>query len=312
MPRDIAMKVVNNVDALLGYWDRTLHLRFANAAYRDWFERPHQELIGIYMPDLLGPLFPANLTRIRAALDGHLQEFEQAIPLRDGSIRQTLCSYHPDIEDGVVHGFSVQAIDITRLKELEFQLQQAKEHAEALATHDFLTGLPNRVPLMDRLHSALARVKRDNRLFGVIAMDIDGFKAINDTHGHHIGDCVLVEIANRMKSSIRSTDTVTRLGGDEFIFLIDDVDSVEGVCIALHRLLDAVCRPLTFGKMRLTPSLSCGIAIFPNDGCDPHDLLTQSDAALYKAKRQGKNCSVFAEHLFLPPDRMLQSPPVQP
>ena len=312
MPRDMAMKVVNNVDALLGYWDRTLHLRFANAAYKIWFERPEQELIGISMPDLLGPIFQNNLVYVRGALDGHVQQFEQAIHLQDGRVRQTISSYYPDIDEGIVQGFSVQVIDVTRMKELEMELQLAKEHAEALATHDYLTGLPNRVHLMDRIQTALARVKRDNRLFGVVALDIDGFKSINDNHGHPVGDCVLVEIASRMKTAIRSTDTVTRLGGDEFIFLIDDVDSVDGVSVALHRLLEAVCQPLTIGRFRMTPSLSCGIAIFPHDGSDPHDLLTQSDAALYKAKRKGKNCSVFAENLLLPPDPLLQSPPPQP
>jgi len=296
MLQDFGLKVVNDVDAILSYWDRDLRCRFANAAYKVWFGKDHEEIIGLTMEEILGSaIFESIQPHARAALEGCPQVFERCRTFPDGRVRYSLASYYPDIQNGVVQGFSVHVSDVTRLKELEFALNRAKEKAESLATHDFLTGLPNRLALVDRLENAFARVKRDGRLFGIIAIDVDGFKSVNDNHGHIVGDHVLIQIASRMKRSIRGTDTVVRLGGDEFLFLVDDVDSPEGVSIALNRLVDAVCQPMQLGTIRLTPSLSCGIAIFPRDGSDEIDLMAKADAALYRAKRQGKNCSVFAQ-----------------
>jgi len=296
MLQDFGLKVVNDVNAILSYWDRDLRCRFANAAYKVWFGKDHEEILGLTMAEVLSePIFALVQAHARAALEGQPQVFELSRTFPDGRVRYSLASYYPDIQNGVVQGFSVHVSDVTRLKQLELALNLAKERAEALATHDFLTGLPNRLALADRIQTAFARVKRDGRLFGVVAIDIDGFKSIKDTHGHLVGDHVLIQIAARMKSAIRGTDTVTRLGGDEFLFLVDDVDSADGVRTALHRLLEAVCQPMQLGRIRITPSLSCGIAIFPRDGTDEPELMAKADAALYRAKRQGKNCSVFAQ-----------------
>jgi diguanylate cyclase (GGDEF)-like protein/PAS domain S-box-containing protein len=294
-PIEIAFKVIDHVDAMLGYWDRDLRCKFANAAYQTWFGRSRQEMIGISMEDLLGPLFELNLPHIQAALRGEVQVFEREIPLPDGSVRHSLASYYPDISNGAVLGFSVQVADVTRMKRLEFELQEAKKQAELLATHDFLTGLPNRVLLIDRISAAITRADQQGGLVGVIAIDMDGFKAINDTYGHEVGDEVLKEIACRMKCAIRATDTVTRLGGDEFIFLATELDTIESLLSATDRLLIAVCQPIKLHGINLTPSLSCGIAIYPSHGSCAIELLARADGALYEAKRQGKSCVVLAE-----------------
>jgi len=291
---DIAMKVVDNVDVMLGYWDRDLRCRFANAAYQVWFGKSRQDLLGSPIQDLLGPLYEMNRPYILAALDGKTQVFERAIPLPDGSTRHSLAAYYPDIVNGVVCGFTVQVTDVTRLKRLEFELQEAKIRAELMATHDFLTGLPNRVLLMDRIASAMARVRRSAGLFGIVAIDLDGFKAINDTYGHDAGDGVLREVASRMKGAIRATDTISRLGGDEFIFLLNDVATTEAVTSAIQHMMDAVSQPLQFKTVTITPGLSCGISIYPTNGTTEKDLLARADAALYEAKRLGKNRFVFS------------------
>src|SRR5581483_12072923 len=154
---NIAIKVVDNVDVMLGYWDRNLKCQFANAAYQVWFGKSRRDLLGSSIQDLLGPLYEMNLPYILAALEGKAQVFERTIPLPDGSTRHSLASYYPDIVNGEVCGFTVQVTDVTRLKRLEFELQEAKNRAELMATHDFLTGLPNRVLLMDRIEIAMAR-----------------------------------------------------------------------------------------------------------------------------------------------------------
>ncbi|WP_263377032.1 GGDEF domain-containing protein [Granulicella aggregans] len=294
---EIAMKVVDNVDALLGYWDRDLRCRFANAAYGVWFGRTRDELVGLTMEEVLGePLFDMNHNHALAALAGEIQVFERAIMLPDGSIRNSLASYIPDIRDGVVLGFSVQVTDVSRMKSLELELKEAKRQAEVLATHDFLTGLPNRVLLSESIRHALAEVHRKGGSFGVVAIDFDGFKAINDTYGHQGGDKFLQEMAARMKSGIRDGDTVTRLGGDEFVLLVNEAKKSEDVMLTVRRLFDSVRRPLCLEGGSMIPSLSAGIAVFPVDGVSETELMAKADAALYEAKRKGKNRFVLAEN----------------
>jgi diguanylate cyclase (GGDEF)-like protein/PAS domain S-box-containing protein len=291
---DIARKVIDNVDAMMGYWDRDLRCRFVNAAYQVWFGRSREEILHRSKQELMGPIFDADLPHIQAALNGEVQVFERDITLPDGSIRHTLTAYYPDIVDGVVQGFSVQVTDVSRMKRLEIELQNAKRQAEMLATHDFLTGLPNRVLLMDRISAATTHAERAGGVVGVIAIDVDGFKDVNDSYGHEVGDCVLKKIAVRMKEAIRATDTVTRLGGDEFIFLATEAEGVAGLESAIIRLQRAVHQPLECLGITLSPSISCGIAVFPAQGAGATELLLSADAALYKAKRQGKGCFVFA------------------
>ncbi|MBB6144182.1 diguanylate cyclase (GGDEF)-like protein/PAS domain S-box-containing protein [Silvibacterium bohemicum] len=291
---DIAMKVIDRVDTMLGYWDRNLRCRFVNAAYPAWFGRTREEILKMTKKELLGPFFELEWPYISGVLSGQPQVFERDFTLPDGSIRHTIASYYPDIANGIVQGFSVQVTDVTPLKRLEIELQAAKKQAEMLATHDFLTGLPNRVLLMDRISAAMMRAEREGGVVGLVAIDIDEFKNVNDSYGHEAGDFVLKSIANRMKEAIRATDTVTRLGGDEFLLLAADAEGVPGIESAIARVQRAVNQPLEYNGIALTPSISCGAAIFPSNGKNPNELLVSADAALYQAKRQGKSCLVLA------------------
>jgi diguanylate cyclase (GGDEF)-like protein/PAS domain S-box-containing protein len=288
-PLEIQLKVMDNVDAMLGYWDKDLRCRFANAAYKVWFGKSRKEVVGISMKDLLGPLFELNLPHVRAVLKGEVQVFERDIPLPDGSMRHSLASYYPDVLDGKVVGFSVQVADVTRMKELELELQAAKAKAEMLATHDFLTGLPNRVLLADTISQAIGRAGRTGMLVGITVIDIDGFKEINDTFGHETGDEYLKEIARRLNSVVRITDTVARLGGDEFIFIACECRTIEDLELAMKRLVDALSPRWVYGQADLNPSVSCGVAVFPAHGANMTQLLVAADAAMYQAKRQGKS-----------------------
>lgn len=291
---DIALKVVDHVDALLGYWDRDLRCRFANAAYKTWFGRNRSNILGMSMHDLLGPLFELNLPHVLRVLEGEVQIFEREIPLPDGSVRYSLASYYPDIVDGVVVGFSVQVADVSKMKQLERELQAAKQKAEMLAQHDYLTGLPNRMRLEDTIAFAISQARTVGRLVGVACLDMDGFKQINDTRGHKAGDEFLCEIALRMKRALRPVDTVARHGGDEFIFVACDLDTVESLRRVVERLFQAVCLPWIYQDTELVPSLSCGVSYFPSNGLCTEELLAAADSAMYLAKRMGKNQIVFA------------------
>jgi diguanylate cyclase (GGDEF)-like protein/PAS domain S-box-containing protein len=191
-------------------------------------------------------------------------------------------------EDGVFVLSTV--VDVTHREEL----MVAKAKAEELATHDFLTGLPNRVLLLDRIKQALAMAKRKQQMVALLSLDIDDFKRVNDTYGHGIGDRFLVEIAARMKNSLRESDTITRVGGDEFLLLAPEIESiVQAEGIAAH-ILEFVRPPFQLWELTLSTTFSLGIALYPRDGKTPEALIANSDRGLYIAKGLGKNRFAFA------------------
>jgi diguanylate cyclase (GGDEF)-like protein len=184
---------------------------------------------------------------------------------------------------------------VTRLKRLEGALRNEKVRAEHLATHDFLTGLPNRVLLVDRILQALALARRHHLMVGVLCLDIDDFKKVNDTYGHAAGDRLITEMASRMRKSLRETDTVTRLGGDEFLLLAPAITSIAQVETITRHVLDEARHPLRIGEATLSPTASVGIALYPAHGTTPEELMASADRALYAAKRLGKNGYQIAE-----------------
>jgi diguanylate cyclase (GGDEF)-like protein len=163
-----------------------------------------------------------------------------------------------------------------------------------MVLHDQLTKLPNRTLLEDRLTQAINKAARSNGHFALMFMDLDGFKAINDSLGHHIGDRLLVEVADRLICSMRAHDTVARLGGDEFVILVELARPDDAMPVA-EKLVEVVGQPFTVEKHELRVSASVGIAIYPDDGSTRHDLVINADAAMYHTKRSGRNGYNFFE-----------------
>jgi diguanylate cyclase (GGDEF)-like protein/PAS domain S-box-containing protein len=158
------------------------------------------------------------------------------------------------------------------------------------AHHDALTGLPNRSLFYDRLTHELARARRhDGRRLAVLFLDLDQFKVVNDTLGHAAGDRLLIEIAGRLRQTVRESDTVARVGGDEFTFLLPGIDRAEDAARAAQKILDAVSRPIEVGGHPLYVTTSIGISLYPADGEEPEALLSSADIAMYRAKEQGRN-----------------------
>ncbi|MDO8464401.1 MAG: EAL domain-containing protein [Gallionella sp.] len=172
--------------------------------------------------------------------------------------------------------------DITLLKQHEKQL-------EHIAHYDALTGIPNRVLLADRLQQAIAFSKREKKLLAICYLDLDGFKAINDSMGHEAGDLVLVEISMRIKNAVREGDTVARLGGDEFVILLTGLDAPEECAASLNRLLEASAKPIFINDKLFKLSASIGVSLYPLDDEDPDILLRHADQAMYSAKQSGRN-----------------------
>jgi diguanylate cyclase (GGDEF)-like protein/PAS domain S-box-containing protein len=280
---------------MVAYWDIDQTCVFANNAYREWFGKSRDEVVGHTLQELLGPLYAMNLPYIRAAYAGTRQVFEREIPTPGGVVRYSLATYTPRRVNGRVCGIFVHVADVTPLKMLEKQLKVAKDRAEHIATHDFLTGLPNRVLLMDRVAQALSFAERGFHMVAVLSLDVDDFKKINDDHGHGAGDRMLIEIARRTCEVVRDSDTVTRMGGDEFLVLALEIESMAEVEILANRIRQGVSKPLTLGNATVVPTFSLGIAVYPQDGATPETLIANSDRALYAAKRLGKNLYTFAD-----------------
>ncbi len=297
---DILLEIIDHLDAMVAYWDTNKICVFANDAYHDWLGRTKQEMIGITMQELLGPMYPMNSPYIEAALAGKTQVFERDVPAPDGKIRHSLATYIPHIVDGRVRGMFVHVADVTPLKRLENELRAAKTEAERLATHDFLTGLPNRVLLVDRILQALALSHRTRHKTALISVDIDDFKQINDTYGHPAGDRFLIEIASRLTHLLRESDSVTRMGGDEFILLVPEIESNAQVETLAKRTLESLKAPFQLGRETLTCTCSVGIALYPQHGTSPEALIANSDRAAYLAKKLGKSRYAFAGSLRSP------------
>jgi len=291
---ELAIKLIDNIPAMLAYWDIRQVCRFSNGAYHEWYGKSREDMIGITLKELLGSMYKKNLPHIKKALAGEKQTFMREITLPDGTVRHSIGTYVPDLVDGKVLGFFVHVADVTPLKILEQELKAAKDRAEELATHDFLTGLPNRVLLNDRIVKAIALAKRKKKLVALLTMDMDGFKSVNDTYGHGEGDRLLQEIARRLMAAIRDMDTATRLGGDEFIVLALELEHEEQVRVVANRILEASRLPFVCGLDTLHPTFSIGIALYPRDGTNAQDLMVSSDKALYEAKRLGKDRFAFA------------------
>jgi diguanylate cyclase (GGDEF)-like protein/PAS domain S-box-containing protein len=185
-------------------------------------------------------------------------------------------------ETGNVIGFRGVARDVTERKRLERELND-------IATHDFLTGLPNRLLLHDRLNVALAAARRNRARLVVMMLDLDRFKVVNDTYGHSIGDKLLRAAGERLLTLMRKSDTVARVGGDEFLVLLPKVSRVEDSVKVGRKILEAFRKPFTVNSYKITVTTSLGFAIYPEDGEDSDALLRNADIAMYWVKEQGRD-----------------------
>ncbi len=210
----------------------------------------------------------------------------------------------PDFEEESVH-YLVLMSDVTAVK-------QSRAELEYLATHDILTGMPNRRLFIDRLEGAMARARRTKCACALLFLDLDRFKAVNDMLGHQTGDALLQALALRLEGAIRASDSLARIGGDEFTVICEDLTSGTDVAAVAEKILRALDRPFRIRGTDIEVSASVGIAVFPDDAEDPDELLRHADAAMYAAKRAGRACFRFftrelrdrADRLFLVEQRL--------
>jgi diguanylate cyclase (GGDEF)-like protein/PAS domain S-box-containing protein len=254
----------------------------------------HHELIG--MP--FSRIFPVDTgIDVQRMLTGLLLEnakekrFEAHVAHADGHPRTITCSLLPLKEGERVIGIAGTAVDITERK-------AAEQRIEHLAYHDPLTNLPNRRLLNDRLMMAMSQAQRDGRMVAVLFVDLDRFKSINDSLGHRTGDAVLQELGTRLRAAVRSTDTVARMGGDEFVFLLPGIDRAEEAIGVAHKVLDAVRRPFNIEAREFVVTASVGISFYPTHASDGDTLIKQADTALFESKRRSSDTyEIFDESM---------------
>ena len=235
------------------------------------------------------PIHPDDLEELRSVveramsmIEGHAM-FLARVSRADGEWRWLEGVVTNLLDDPAVAGIVINARDVT-------ERRRAEEATRHQALHDPLTGLPNRRLFNDRLDHALARQARAEGSVAVLVIDLDGFKTVNDSLGHGVGDSLLVAVAQRFRSSLRTFETISRLGGDEFAILIEDLRSPDDAEIVAQRLLEALVDPVPLTDREVAIGASIGIAIAERIDDVPERLLSNADAAMYRAKREGKGC----------------------
>ncbi len=269
---------------------------FVNSAAAKMFGYEVEEIIGRpshstwhhTKPD--GSPYPIEECKIlSASVDGTVHRVSTEVFWRkDGTSFPVEYASTPIYEQGRTTGVVVTFADITERKKSEEQI-------EHLATHDLLTDLPSLRLARDRVSAAINMARRYKKAVAVMFIDLDGFKAVNDTLGHDAGDYVLQQVALRLLSCVRETDTVARVGGDEFLIIATEINSPENAVQIARKVITLVSQPVIFKEQQAVIGTSIGIAIFPDHGEDMDQLIKLADEAMYKVKNAGKNGFRFVD-----------------
>lgn len=276
--------LTDNIPALVADVGRDLRYRFANQAYQEWFGADPATLVGSTLESLYGAealrSWQPELARV---LQGERVQFERSMVLQ-GRRQYSTATYLPYRNaQGQVDGFYALVFDVTASKELALRLEDE-------ATRDALTGLPNRRLLQRNLPAALARADRQGHNLALLFMDLNGFKGVNDTHGHEAGDELLRLVGQRLVGAVRVTDTVARLAGDEYVVLLEPVaDAAADPPLVADKIAAAIAVPFPLEAATVQVTISIGTAVYqPGCGTSAEALLSGADNAMYAAKRAGK------------------------
>lgn len=266
------------------FLDAELRYSRANPALSTMFGCAENELVGRTIGEVSPNQAEAIEPLLRAILTtgAPMQGVELASP---NGTRHFLADFYPI---GDQEGIGMAVADVTRLKHAERSLTETNRQLTVLATTDELTGLPNRRMLSEQLALALARARRGGLAVALLSIDLDNFKSVNDSLGHAYGDQLLVEVARLLRAGARDTDIVARIGGDEFVVVLADLDVQDGgetVEIVVERIGELLASPVSIGPVELRADASIGVAMYPLDAREQDDLLSAADAAMYRRKR---------------------------
>ena len=284
--------ITDHLPVLISYIDRDHLFKFGNGTFQSWLGIDPATLAGRPVAEVLGEdVYATARLHLENAFGGWAVTYESRMAV-GGKLRILETTYVPDVQaDGSVAGVYGLTHDMTRLKETEEKLTR-------LARVDSLTGIANRRMFVESLHQAIERSRRYGASLALAYLDIDLFKKINDTHGHAVGDEVLKEFARRLQASVRATDTVARLSGDEFVIIIDELKHAADCRNLAEKIAAAVRIPFHVAGMQLNVTTSVGVSLY-GGGAETHEqLLANADHALYEAKRKGRDgVAVFGDDL---------------
>ncbi|MDZ7587814.1 MAG: EAL domain-containing protein [Parasphingorhabdus sp.] len=293
-PKSTLEQIIDTIPIIINAVDRSGKCLFTNAYQAALFDVVPENLVGRSLTEYYSASLAASEQRRNELVlkSGQpLPHYEETIE-SDGVELIFHCNKSPLLNHkGEPIGILTTAVDITARK-------FAEQHRAHLALHDMLTGLPNRILLGDRVHSTIARNEADGTKAAMLLLDLDRFKVINDTRGHQSGDTLLREVAERIVSGIDREDFAARVGGDEFVIILNDVDSVDEINSHCTRLLKAINQPYSISGIDQVVGASIGISLIPEDGTNYDELLRLADLAMYEAKANGRNCfCYFSERL---------------
>ena len=283
---EYAESVINTVREPLIVLDQDLRVVTASRSFYEYFKVKPEETVGMLIYGLGNKQW--DIPKLRELLETILPQkasFDNYEVEHDFSSigRRTMLLNARQIQrvSGKERIILLAIEDITERKQSEEKIRQ-------MAFHDSLTGLPNRKLFSDRLNIALAHAQRNQKKMGIVMLDLDKFKDVNDTLGHDAGDILLKATAERLSAALRKGDTVARFGGDEFALILPDLKVIEDATRVAQKIVDSFCKPFLIDTRQLVVTTSIGIALYPNDGIDEGILLKNADIAMYQAKQAGR------------------------
>ena len=282
--------IIDNVAEGIVTVDSDGSIRSFNPAAERLFRFKPEDVVGSRLPILVADLDNRNLKRV---LQDYLLPAPEGTGAREVTGRRSDGSIFPLELRPSVMSFAGKQLFIISFRDIS----ERKAHTAALeyqALHDALTGLPNRTLMADRVRQALLVAQRDRAGLALLLMDMDRFKTINDTLGHHHGDLLLQQMGIRLREVLRESDTVARLGGDEFAMLVMGAGSAEGASTTALKILEALRKPITIEGQVLDVVASIGVAMYPDHGTDFETLMRRADVAMYTAKRTRSGYSVYS------------------
>jgi len=273
----------DNVPAMTVSWDERLRCRFVNRRYAEFFGFTVENILGRHLREVVGEdVYREIEPHFARALQGHEVSYQRIHKPAGGEARHTEVKLLPHFGDqGKVMGVFSVVSDITEHKLTE-------ERIRHVAHHDSLTGLPNRLLFNDRLEQAIRLARRDTRKFALLYLDLDRFKPVNDKLGHAAGDELLKKVAARIRAQVRDSDTVARIGGDEFTVILADIATPEDAQAVARKMATALAAPFILDSKapEITIGASVGIAIYPADALDADALVKVADATMYQVKQK--------------------------
>jgi diguanylate cyclase (GGDEF)-like protein/PAS domain S-box-containing protein len=287
--KERAQVTLNSIGDAVACTDVAGNLTFLNLVAEKLTGWSLQEAAGLPMREVFRILDAANREVIANPMDSAVRG-DQTMHLPENSILVRRDGFEIPIEDSVapIHDRDGQAAgavivfrDVSAARALALQMAHSAEH-------DYLTGLPNRMLLNDRISQAIALTPRHDNRIAILFLDLDGFKHINDSLGHQVGDKLLQSISKRLTDCVRTSDTVSRQGGDEFVILLSEIEQSEDAAVSARRMLHVIAEPHSVDQHELHVTGSIGVSVYPDDGQDANALIKNADTAMYQAKENGR------------------------